>query len=156
MLAAVSDNNVYAVFGGDKTGTWHANGGWNQLTSAVPVAMDASPDGTMYASYSDGTYEYAGWSNLFFSGWTKITSQVATQIAALNNLDFVGSFADGTDEYDNLGNHFTFTPDAASHLGHSGSTIIAALTSGTWTIPDADSIGIMHQIDDTESAYMFG
>jgi hypothetical protein len=92
-LAAVQNGEVYAVFGGDKAGTWHAdNGGWHQLTTASPVAMDASPDGALYVSYSDGTYEYDG-------GWTKITPDVATQIAAINNQNFVGSFVDGTFEY---------------------------------------------------------
>jgi hypothetical protein len=154
MLAAVSNNDVYASLTGTRTGTWHYNNGWNQLTTAVPIAMDASPDGAMYASYSDGTYNYQGWSDLFDSGWTKVTSKVATQIAAINDLSFVGSFVDGTDEYTG-GFCYTVTTDVYTHLGHSGSTIIGSDGSGTFTYQGLSGNPVQ-QIDWFNPAIQFG
>jgi hypothetical protein len=179
MLAGVSDGNVYAVFTGDKTGTWHAvNNGWNQLTAAVPTVMDASSDGAMYASYSDGTWEYFGSSNVFFSGWERQCAGVATQIAAISNSEFFMTLAVGETAsespvgqvwdpgtYEVIGGTFSgvfpfpegfrqeLSSDVATHLGHSGRTMIGSFSGGTWTY-DFDT-GNGTQID-WDHAYMFG
>ena len=147
MLAGVSNNNVYAVFSGDKTGTWSSNGGWHQLNTFVPIAMDASPDGALYASYygyPDGTWQYAGYSTLFWDGWTRETADVATQIAAVSSTYFYMSSADGTFSvdagtyfYQFLGPPDTFgyesflTLDVATQLGHSGYTMIGSFLDST-------------------------
>jgi hypothetical protein len=167
MLAAVSNNDVYAVFSGDKTGTWQANNnGWNKLTSAVPVAMDASPGGALYVSYGDGTYEYNG-------GWTQLDDRVATQIAALSITDsfvnqgktaFFATFP-GTDSFGEQPGTWEFFEngvgtlrfsEVASHLGHGGSTLIGAFGDGTWTFDGATGLDGWSHIDDTEQAFQFG
>jgi hypothetical protein len=169
-LAGVTDGDVYAVFGGDKTGTWRANNGsWQKLTAAVPVAMDATYPGVMFASYSDGTYQYDGF------GWTKETNIVATQIAAANDSEFymtaagtdAGTYEVKADTYfwspfynpDTWGDVSQMTPEVASHLSHYGSTSIGAYSSGTWTYDYNNSD--WHQPENyygpvTDYAYMFG
>jgi hypothetical protein len=161
MLAAVANDDVYAVFTGDKTGTWHSKGGWNEITSAVPTVMDASRDGAMYASYSDGTWEYDG-------GWAKQTDHVAIAIAAISNNEFWGSFSSQSFS----GTYFYFegsvaygTLNVASHLGHSPSTtsgegdvtIVGSWSDGTWTYAEFGTPATVgwHHID-TDHAYMFG
>jgi hypothetical protein len=159
MLAAVSDGNVYAVFSGDKTGTWSSNGGWHQLNTFVPIAMDASPDGALYASYfgfygyPEGTWQYAGYSTLFWTGWSRETGDVATQIAAVSSTDFYMTSADGTFEVsagtyfyspfapqDLFGFAVELTPDVATHLGHSGSTMIGSFNDSTTRIGNFNTI----------------
>src|SRR6516162_9729101 len=87
LSASQSDNALYLSFSGDKTGTWEAHGGWYQLTSAVPLAMDATPGGTLYASFSYGDPASGGtWSynpGNFWTGynyWMRLTTDVAATI----------------------------------------------------------------------------
>jgi hypothetical protein len=155
MLAGVSNNNVYAVFSGDKTGTWSSTGGWHQISTGIPIAMDASIYGAMYAGYGDGTYEYNG-------GWTKFTDEIATQIAAIDNVHFVDSFASGTAEFDSFGdfpfpgeNWLRIDPNPASHLGHSGSTLILSVGNGTFE-DDPTSGNPERQIDWFDPPIMVG
>jgi hypothetical protein len=142
-LAAVNKNWVYASFGGDKTGTWSSQGGWYQINPNIPVAMDATPGGTLYASFSYGDPAVGGtWSynpgNYLTGGnnWMRLTTSVADTIAAISDTDMIGSFDDGTWDYQNGWNSqgYELTTEAATQLGHSGSTVIGSwYPSGTFT-----------------------
>jgi hypothetical protein len=142
-LAAVNKNWVFASFGGDKYGTWSSRGGWDQISPNVPVAMDATPGGTLYASFayadpaSSGTYSYnPGNFWVGYNYWMKVTPYVATSIAAVSDTEMIGSFYDGTWDYQNWWNSqgSQITTEVATQLGHSGSTVIGSWDpSGTFT-----------------------
>jgi hypothetical protein len=155
-LSAVSNEDVYMTFTGDSTnpngGAWRYNhGGWNKLSTRTPYVMDATSDGVLFASYSDGTYEYNG-------GWTKLNSDVDTQITAVSDTEFVATMPTGTGSYDTeeyrLATWWGYpaiswavSSEAAHELGHSGSTVIMSLDSGTY-IYDVDNQS-MQQITST-------
>jgi hypothetical protein len=92
-LAAVSNHNVYLSLG---SGTWQADhGSWTQLTSAIPIAMAASPDGTLFASYDGyGTFEWTA-----DGGWVQRAMNAATQLDAVSNQMFYAELNNGLYEY---------------------------------------------------------
>jgi hypothetical protein len=164
-LAAVSHGDVYAVFGGDKTGTWQDVGNrWNQIDENTPIAMDASSDGDLYASFyfgngwEDGTWRWDPNQNgIFGGGWEHETTNIASQIVALSNTEFIITLTSvGTVEYrsDTGGGNVvsnTIANEAAGNMGHSGSTVIMSFNSGTWTYSDSNG---WLQID-WDHAYQF-
>jgi hypothetical protein len=117
---------------------------------------------------------------LVFSGWERQCATAATQIAAISNSEFfmtltVGETASespvgqawdpgfyevfgGT--FSGLFDHpegfrFMLSSDVATHMGHSGNTMIGSFSGGTWTyVFDGGSAGGT-QID-WDHAYMFG
>jgi hypothetical protein len=160
-LAAVSNNDVYAVFSGDKTGTWHAdNSGWHQITTAVPTAMAASNDGTLFASYTSGTWEYHP-----AYGWTDLYSVPAKDLVAVSYGDYIGTFSDGVWEQQN-GGWTEFSPYEADNLGaafdSSGVTLIGSFPStgsysGTLinqlgTLSDGTHYGAWQEITSAEAS----
>jgi hypothetical protein len=147
---------VYLTFTGNSSdpngGAWrYDNGNWYKLSTRTPYTMDALSDGVLFASYSDGTYEDNG-------GWTKLMSDVCIHIAAVSDTEFVATMPNGAGSYDteewqagtwNGYPAFTWvvSSEAATELGHTGSTVIRSLQSGTY-IYDVDN-GSMQQITST-------
>jgi len=105
--------------------------------------MDATPGGTLYASFSYGDPASGGtWSynpGNFWTGynyWMRLTTDVADTIAAVSDTDMIGGFWNGTWDYQNGWNSqgYEITTEVATQLGHSGSTVIGSWNpSGTFT-----------------------
>ena len=138
LLAAVNSNNAFASFGGSDYGTWaDVNNAWKEINpGAVPIAMDASSDGTLFVSYA-GNSSAGGYGTYSFTneyGWYQITPDVANSIASLYDGWYIGSYPDGTFEGSDYYKGNEITSELATQLGHSGdhNTVIGSWSSGTY------------------------
>src|SRR6516164_4749518 len=87
--------------------------------------MDEGAHGTLFASYTDGTWEYDS------GGWHKMTSAIASRLAAVTDNYFYSSFSAGTYKYNGGWSQIT-TAVAGVMDASSGGTLYASYSTGTW------------------------
>jgi hypothetical protein len=136
-LAGVRDGWVYGTYGQGADGTWqYKDGGWTEISTNVASVLSAAADasGTLYASFSTGTWGYN--TSGHPGSWTRYTTAVATALAGVDSLSFFGSYSSGTWEYKGAGSQIgwqqIYTQAATALSASENYDLYASFSTGTY------------------------